>query len=70
MSEGKVIRHDFGGAISVPSKGYGSIQVYLRKDGSFGYRHRGSLSHIEKIGMLTMALHSMEYLAMNGGSDE
>jgi len=38
--------------------------IRLSETGEFSYRHRGSLSHIEKVGMLTMALHSMEYRVM------
>jgi hypothetical protein len=52
------------------SKGNGTIVISLTESGEFYYRHRGSLSHIEKVGMLTMALHSMEYKVMAGGDDE
>ncbi len=60
-----VIRPQFKGQPRPgPSKGAGVIMVCLSESGEFSYRHRGSLSHIEKVGMLTMALHSMEYLVM------
>lgn len=65
--KGKVVSVDFGGEPPRrDSKGEGVIVIQLRQDGSFRYRHRGSLSHIEKVGMLTMALHSMEFRAMTG----
>jgi hypothetical protein len=62
-----VLRPQFKGQPQLgPSKGAGVIVIRLKEDGTFDYRHRGSLSHIEKIGMLTMALHSMEYKVMSG----
>jgi hypothetical protein len=51
------------------SKGAGVITLRLQSDGTFGYYTRGSLSHIEKVGMLTMALHSMEFRVMKGDGE-
>jgi hypothetical protein len=68
MSNG--IRFPFKGETKLgPSKGAGVIMVRLTESGEFDYRHRGSLSHIEKVGMLTMALHSMEYQVMAGSNE-
>jgi hypothetical protein len=44
----------------------GSITVEVDKVGVISVRETGELSHLEKIGALTMAIHTMEFSIMSG----
>jgi hypothetical protein len=51
-----------------PSKGAGVIVIRLNEDGTFDYRHRGSLSHIEKIGMPSIRWSTKSCQGISNGS--